>query len=490
MKTTARAIAVALAAGACFAPGVASAFVSGSTGADGALTPTVNTTVTLPPSGIFNFTSVTIPSGVTVKFLKNATNTPVVILATGDVTIGGTLDVSGGSSPGVGSGGNGATGDDGAPGLAGPGGFDGGRGGLTGANSVGGTGIGPGGAPGGTVFAGSNNCGFAVPLGGGGAGYFAAGSAANPNPFFCPGTAGGTTYGTSQILPLIGGSGGGGGAGGATFSGSGGGGGGGALLIASSGTVNVTGSVSANGGSGGDSGGSGAGAPGGGGSGGAIRILATTLAGAGTISAVGGSSSFGATGSVGRIRFEAESFTRPTSAVTSPTASAPAAGTAPGPVFVAGTPTLTISSVAGVSAPVAPTGNADITLASNTPNPVTVVFTTTGVPVGNTVQLTLTPAFGSRSSVISPALTGSTASATASVQITLPVGPSVLSAQTTFTIVAALGDLLRNFAGNERVEKVTLVATLGGPSKVKLITVSGKEYDAPAEALKIAALGG
>ena len=125
-------------------------------------------------------------------------------------------------------------------------------------------------------------------------------------------------------------------------------------------------------------------------------------------------------------------------------------------MFVAGTPTLTISSVAGISAPASPTGNADITLASNTPNPVTVVFTTTGVPVGNTVQLTLTPAFGSRSSVISPALTGSTASATASVQITLPVGPSVLSAQTTFTIVAALGDLLRNFAGNERVEKVTL----------------------------------
>src|SRR6266700_2340943 len=98
MKTRARAIAVALAVGACFAPGV------------------------------------------TVKFLKNTTNTPVVILATGDVTIGGTLDASGGSSPGVGSGGDGATGDDGAPGLAGPGGFDGGRGGLTGANSVGGTG--------------------------------------------------------------------------------------------------------------------------------------------------------------------------------------------------------------------------------------------------------------------------------------------------------------------------------------------------------------
>src|SRR6266852_8610157 len=133
MKTTARAIAAALAVCACLAPGVASAFNSGSTGADGAFSPTVNTTVALPPSGSFNYTSVNIPVGVTVKFLKNTTNTPIVILATGDVAIAGTLDVSGGSSPGVGSGGNGVTGDDGAPGLGGPGGFDGGRGGPTGA---------------------------------------------------------------------------------------------------------------------------------------------------------------------------------------------------------------------------------------------------------------------------------------------------------------------------------------------------------------------
>lgn len=120
----------------------------------------------------------------------------------------------------------------------------------------------------------------------------------------------------------------------------------------------------------------------------------------------------------------------------------------------------------------------------------TVVFTTTGVPVGNTVQLTLVPAFGAKTVVISPALTGSTASATASVSVSLPVGPSVLQAQTTFTIVASLGDLLRNFAGNERVERITLTASLGGKSKATLITVSGKEYDAPDEALRIAAMGG
>jgi hypothetical protein len=53
-----------------------------------------------------------------------------------------------------------------------------------------------------------------------------------------------------------------------------------------------------------------------------------------------------------------------------------------------------------------------------------------------------------------------------------------------------VGDLLRNFAGNERVEKITLVATLGGKSQAKLVTVTGKVYDAPEEALRIAAMGG
>ena len=72
-------------------PGLALGFDSGSTGADGALNPTVNTQLQLPPSGIFNFTSVNIPSGVTVTFQKNTTNTPVTILASSNVTIVGAL---------------------------------------------------------------------------------------------------------------------------------------------------------------------------------------------------------------------------------------------------------------------------------------------------------------------------------------------------------------------------------------------------------------
>jgi hypothetical protein len=496
------------------APGLAFAFSSGSTGADGAFSPTVNTVVPLPPSGIFNFTTVSIPTGVTVTFAKNTTNTPVVILATGDVTIAGTLNVSGSNGADVGAAGTGNQGDDGQPGKGGPGGFDGGKGGAasgstTGPQAYAGSGLGPGGGGPGlfiNVVPGLSNCVDNTNgrgIGGSGGGF---GTAGAPNGRSSIGCTGGTTtnytysapgggaYGSSLLLPLIGGSGGGGGGGYVTFDGAGGGGGGGAILIASSGTVTLSGGLFANGGAGGSTAGSGSGAPGGGGAGGAVRIMASTIAGNGTLQAAGGptgvigaNASFldgGGAGAAGRIRLEADTITR--TAVSSPLATSDV----PGSVFVAGFPSLTISSVAGVGAPATPTGTADITLPASTTNPVTVVFTTSNVPVGNTVLLKVIPQIGPTSSVISPALTGSTTSATASVSITLPVGPSVLQAQTTFTIVAALGDLLRNFAGNERVEKVTLSATLGGKSRMTLITVSGKEYEAPEEAIRIAAFGG
>ncbi len=74
----------------------AQTFSSGSTGADGALNITVNTTLPLPANGILNFTTVTVQAGYTLTFAKNASNTPVVILATGDVMIGGVIAVNAG----------------------------------------------------------------------------------------------------------------------------------------------------------------------------------------------------------------------------------------------------------------------------------------------------------------------------------------------------------------------------------------------------------
>ena len=112
----------------------AQAFNSGSTGADGALNITADTTLQLPPNGVFNFTTINVAAGRTLKFTKNSLNTPIYLLATGDVIIAGTINLSGTNANG------------GAPGVGGPGGFDGGAGGFgIGASTAAGDGLGPGG---------------------------------------------------------------------------------------------------------------------------------------------------------------------------------------------------------------------------------------------------------------------------------------------------------------------------------------------------------
>lgn len=489
IKLTLVASAIALALGST----VAQAFTSGSTGSDGAFSPTVNTQLTLPASGVFNFTSVNIPAGVTVTFKKNALNTPVVLLASGNVTIAGIVDVSGTNGTATGASGDGNLGDDGLPGEGGPGGFNGGRGGapgitdLTSSQGSGGSGLGPGAGAGAqrcyqvnsNTFTGLNGAGGS--FGADGADGFSGNFCSTPQSSSITifGAQAGSIYGSSSLVPMIGGSGGGGGAGGATFGGSGGGGGGGAILIAASGTVTISGQIFANGGAAGIIGGTEVGGRGGSGSGGAIKIVATTIAGNGTITAgtAGGVNPY-----TGRIRLESESITRTSG--TSPASTF----AAPGPLFVAGSPTLMITSVAGVAAPAIPTGNADIVLPSTTPNPVSVVFQTTGVPVGNTVKLTIIPANGLQVIAISPALTGSTANASATVSVSLPSGPSTLSATTAYTIVASLGDAMSNFAMGERVEKVVLTSIPGKPQQVTLVTATGKEYAAPPAALAMLAL--
>jgi len=187
---------------------------------------------------------------------------------------------------------------------------------------------------------------------------------------------------------------------------------------------------------------------------------------------------------VGRIRLEAETVTRTTGTTPSSTAGAP------GPIFIAGLPSLKITAVAGTPVPDPPTGTADVGLPETTPNPVTVAFATTGIPVGNTVKLSVTPANGAEDTAVSTALSGSTASATSSASINLPVGASTLQASITYTVIVAMGNSLSRFAGNERVERITITAGLDGRSTTKLITVSGREFVASPEALRVAAMGG
>lgn len=191
-------------------------------------------------------------------------------------------------------------------------------------------------------------------------------------------------------------------------------------------------------------------------------------------------------GAPGRIRIEGES-------ITFNGGSQPAYTTdAPGPVFLSSLPALRIASVGGTSVPATPTGNADVTLPATVTNPVTVTFETTNVPTGNTVLLKLLPAYGLPTEVLSPAISGTAAAGTTSVQVNLPQGPSTLQATTTYTVVVAMGEALSQFANNERVEKVQLIATLGGEggNQAKLITVSGKEFVVPASVLQMVGFSG
>lgn len=265
MKTMRKLITIFVISLAVTGVAVAQPFDAGSTGADGPLNVTANTTLTLPPSGIFNFTTINIASGATLTFNRNALNTPVYLLATSNVTISGTIDVSGGSGNGT------------APGRGGPGGFDGGYPGLD-ANTPPGAGFGPGGGPPGAqcCFSGSAGAGGYATIGG-------ASQTTNKS----------ATYGSPLLIPLVGGSGGGGQSSSTIW---GGGGGGGAILIGSSTRIDVIGTIRANGGANCILG------SGNGGSGGAIRLVAPLVTGGGSVQALGVCN-----GGDGRIRIDTTS---------------------------------------------------------------------------------------------------------------------------------------------------------------------------------------
>lgn len=459
-------------------PAAAAGFNSGSTGADGAFAPTANVTVTLPANGILNYTTVDIPSGVTVTFAQT-TKAPVVMLATGNVRIAGTLDISGQSSGHAGT-----TTALCQGGRGGPGGYDGGRGGLP-LDLVGGMGGGPGGGGFGTYVGGQ--CASDV-QGGGGGGFSTVGQASgcvrsyggyaeNARTGF-----GGPAYGAPTMLPLVGGSGGGGGGGSpisSGFCGSGGGGGGGALLLVASGAVELTGNINARGGNGGANANGGCnssttyGGNGGGGAGGAVRIVAASYIGGGTINVGGGIagcngySYAGGNGAAGRISIETLS-----NGTFSPTA----------------LPSLAFTSIGGVAVPPNPTGVGDVVLPDTLANPVSVSIAATSIPVGTVVKLVLSQPYGANLTADSSPLAGTYQSSTATASISIPVGSTVLMASTTFTLTVAMGEALSVYAQGERVEGVRLNARVGGGTTATLITVSGKEFAVPHAVL--AALGG
>jgi hypothetical protein len=218
---------------------------------------------------VFKYTSVNVLAGKKLTFKNHATRAPVVWLVSGNVTIAGTVDLSGESYTGAGITFHPVNSPLGGR-LAepGPGGFRGGapwRGGDV--RQAAGFGFGG--------VNSSNNEGRGGAYGSGGAG----------------------SYGNPSLIPLIGGSGGGGSlidpGGVGNNSGWGGGAGGGAILVAAIGDVTINnGSIQALGGNGYT----------GAGSGGGIRVICSRLLGNGSIDAVGGNAL--SPGAVGRIRLE------------------------------------------------------------------------------------------------------------------------------------------------------------------------------------------
>lgn len=422
-------------------------FSSGSTGADGPLNVAGTVNITVRPGGVYNYTTITVGINSTLNFVAGEDNSPVILLATGDVTLnsGAVISVNG-------SNGQGATINPTVGGVGGPGGFAGGNGGIS--PNLAAAGQGPGGGQ--PVAA-------------------------------TPGAGQRGTYGAPDafvsLIPLIGGSGGAGG--GSTTGSQSGGGGGGAILIASSTRINFSSTntnIRANGGNSGSAGSLCNTVSSSAGSGGAIRLVAPQIVGPGVLRAIGGTPCVnGTAGGDGRIRLEATTMEFTGSAIPIPSISLSLGPVSPvGDPALANVPTLAIASIGGQALP-STTGASyfapDVTLPLATINPVPVALTATNTPVGapTAMAVRLIPQTGSWTDVPVTSHTGTFASSTASADVTFPVGRvSVVQAIAAFELTGQTASLFPLIDG-EPVHRVMVAATPGAPSTISLVTRSGRQ---------------
>lgn len=423
------------------AAGASAQFTSTSTGSDGAYAPTGTGTIFfdpaalgLDPSGdnIFNFTTITIPAGLTVKLVaSNVRNQAVTWLASGNVSIAGTLDLSGASAVQF---------DASNPNSValyreetepGPGGYAGGVGSQGGVAPE--AGLGPGGGPAGqNTNINTANC------------YGGAASSYNVASLYLPsvGSTGlaGTAYGSPYLVPLYGGSGGGGGWGSSSngFGGVGGAGGG-AIRIVSTTQISVTGAIIVNGGgSAGVLNQTGA-CYGGPGAGGAIHLIAPTITGNGVLTAASGGTPQGYTGgNTGFIRLNTtnNNFTGTVDGQAAATAfNGVQVYAASGPPYTVpanntlALPSLTITQINGVAVPASPQGNLvsapDVSINANTA--VTVNIVAANIPVGTVVTLRVTADGGSDQVISCAPLAGTASSSSSTCSATFPFAFSLAS---------------------------------------------------------------
>lgn len=418
---------------------------SGSNGSDGAFNPTTSTNINMAshPDGIYQYTSVNIPYGVTVSFTPNSNNTAVIWLVQSNCVISGRIDVSGqnGSSQ--------------YGGLGGPGGYRGGNGGI---------------------FSGSAGQG----PGGGMLGGYAFSASYGDRATQCSGqpTNGlGAIYGNTYILPLSGGSGGGG----TTNAAYGGGGGGGAILIAAQSislqSPGLNSAIFARGGNAG-SGCSTDPNPSGAGSGGAIRLVATTLTSSGFLLDTGGGCAgyYGCgQGGHGRIRLDVfdNHFAGSTNGVFSSGFQ---------PIIIPPTNlavSLTIASVGGAPVTASPSGllnTPDVIIPGQQANPVSIVVSCTNIPLNTQIIVDVKPANGPMITALGVNSVGTQASSTATILVNIPRGGGTIQAMAVSGIVSMLGASLNNgekyrsyaqtglTTDGERFKFVEVKATLGHES--------------------------
>jgi hypothetical protein len=430
---------LALAAGAAAQP-----FSSGSTGADGAYvanvsgdfdpnnltatctTCTSNNVVNAAADNVFNFTTITINAGITVRLrASKVRNMPVFWLATGNVAISGTLNLTGDTGYTLDASNPTQIAQIRRPAEPGAGGYYGGLGARGGIGPEAGAGPG-GGAPG--LNNAANTC-----YGGSGS-FITAGFGGSYNP-----TGVGPTYGNTYLVPLYGGSGGGGGWGSvANTTGGGGGGGGGAIRIVSTTQITVTGAINANGGSFGTvSNGSGF-CQGGPGAGGAIHLIAPTIGGAGPLNAVSGINPSSQSVNNGYVRFNVTNYSY-TGTIDNSLAGVNAPNNTTSYAFVGplynvpanstiSQPSLVLTQVNGINVPNPPVGaylTPDVQINANTP--VTVSLSAANIPLGTLPVLRLTSETAGDQSITCAALAGTLAASTSTCSATFPFSISIAS---------------------------------------------------------------
>jgi hypothetical protein len=171
------------------------------------------------------------------------------------------------------------------------------------------------------------------------------------------------------------------------------------------------------------------------GAGGAIRLIANSIVTNGALLDVRSGCGSGIfAGGLGRVRLE----TFQQSGGFGPGGITTTSQGLPGKVLPdSASPAVHIVSIGGVSVPPTPQATyfnvPDVTVNPNLPNPITVALQANNVPLGTALAVSvITEGVATRATFNSTALTGTLASSTATANLTLPPGTSVLTATATF----------------------------------------------------------